>query len=98
MDPEFPNPLPANVASAEPNDLFDAANLTGVVDLDEFKHFLDHLPVAVLISKTLGGEPRTIYANAAFEANGPPPRRDKGKELVNLRCLSSRRSLRRCAG
>ena len=68
MDPETPNLLPNNVASAEPNDLFDAADLTGVVDLDEFKHLLDHLPVAVLISKTLGGEPRIVYANAAFEA------------------------------
>jgi PAS domain S-box-containing protein len=50
------------------------------VDLDEFKHFLDHLPVAVIISKIIRGEPRIVYANAAFEAlTGRPIEEVRGK-------------------
>ncbi len=65
MDPEFPS---VTASTQSLNDLFDSVDVTGAVDLDEFKHFLDHLPVAVIISKILGDEPRIIYANGAFEA------------------------------
>jgi two-component sensor histidine kinase len=45
------------------NDLIEA----GSVDLNEFKRFLDHLPVPVIISKMVKAEPRIMYANGAFE-------------------------------
>jgi hypothetical protein len=62
MNPEIPMaPDPSSAAAAQQlNDLFDSVDVTGTVDLDEFKHFLDHLPVAVIISKILKGEPRML--------------------------------------
>ena len=70
MNPEpLKRPDPgSDAATQQLNDLFDSEDLTGAVDLDEFKHFLEHLPVAVIVSKILKGEPRIVYANAAFEA------------------------------
>jgi PAS domain S-box-containing protein len=58
----------SHTAAQQINDLFEQADFDGPVDLDEFKHFLDHHPVAVIVSKRLKGEPRIVYANAVFEA------------------------------
>ena len=82
MTPEIPMPSDqSSEGAAKPlNDLLDSVDLTGGVDLDEFKHFLDHLPVAVIISKIVKGEPRIVYANASFELlMGRPLERIRGK-------------------
>lgn len=57
--------LPPN--PTQPGDLFDSWELLNEVDFEEFKHFLDHLPIAVIISKLCEGSQRIVYANAAFE-------------------------------
>jgi hypothetical protein len=61
MDPESLAPLGQGPGAAthQVNDLIEA----GPVDLDEFKHFLDHLPVAVIISKMVKAEPRIIIGH-----------------------------------
>lgn len=50
------------------NDLFDSAELTKAVETEEFKHFLAHVPIAIVISKFFRGDQRICYANKAFEA------------------------------
>ena len=49
------------------NDLFDSAELTKAVNTEEFKYLLDHIPIAVVISKFFRGDHRICYANKAFE-------------------------------
>jgi PAS domain S-box-containing protein len=49
------------------NDLFEWPDLAKVVETTEFRHFLDHIPIAIIISKLMRGEQRLVYANHAFE-------------------------------
>jgi PAS domain S-box-containing protein len=49
------------------NDIFDSVELASAVDFEEFKHFLDHVPIAIIVSKLLQGEQRVVYANKKFE-------------------------------
>lgn len=49
------------------NDLFDALDLTQAIETEEFRVFLDHVPIAIVISKRMGGEQRVVYANKAYE-------------------------------
>jgi two-component sensor histidine kinase len=37
------------------------------LEQESFKHFLDHLPVAIVISRLVGDKQRIVYANHAFE-------------------------------
>jgi PAS domain-containing protein len=50
------------------NDLFDSLELTQAVETEEFRLFLDHIPIAIVISKLIGGDQRIVYANKAYEA------------------------------
>jgi PAS domain S-box-containing protein len=50
------------------NDLFDSSELAKAIDSEDFRHFLDHVPIAIVISKLLGGDPRIIFVNKAYEA------------------------------
>jgi PAS domain S-box-containing protein len=50
------------------NDLFDSLELTQAVETEEFRLFLDHIPIAIIISKLVGGDQRIVYANKAYEA------------------------------
>ena len=54
-------------AARQINDLFDSADLSQAIRSEEFRHFLDHLPIAIVISKVLRGNQRICYANEAFE-------------------------------
>ncbi|HEY7247899.1 MAG TPA: histidine kinase dimerization/phosphoacceptor domain -containing protein [Xanthobacteraceae bacterium] len=54
--------------SQEASDLFDSLELVHAIEAEEFRHFLDHIPIAIVISKLLGNDQRIIYANNAFEA------------------------------
>jgi PAS domain S-box-containing protein len=49
------------------NDLFDALELTQAIETEEFRAFLDHIPIAIVVSKLVRGDQRIIYANKAFE-------------------------------
>jgi PAS domain S-box-containing protein len=50
------------------NDLFDSLELTQAVESEEFRVFLDHIPIAIVISKLVSGDQRIVYANQAYEA------------------------------
>ena len=52
---------------AQINDLFDLAELIQAIKSEEFRQFLDHIPIAIVISKLVRGDQRICYANEAFE-------------------------------
>lgn len=49
------------------NDLFDSVELSKAIETEEFKQFLDHIPIAIVVSKFFRGDHRICYANKAFE-------------------------------
>jgi PAS domain S-box-containing protein len=55
-------------ASQQVNDLFDALDITEAINSHEFRLFLDRLPIAVVISKIIGGDQRIVFANKSYEA------------------------------
>jgi len=55
-------------AAQQVNDLFDSEELTKAVETEEFRVFLDHIPIAIAISKLMRGDQRIIYVNKAYEA------------------------------
>src|SRR5947209_12858628 len=57
----------ADVARQQVNDLFDSIELAEALETEEFKNFLDHVPIAVVVSKRIRGEHRIVYANKTFE-------------------------------
>jgi PAS domain S-box-containing protein len=50
------------------NDLFDSLELTQAIETEEFRVFLDRIPIAIVISKLVRGDQRIVYANKAYEA------------------------------
>lgn len=54
-------------AAQQVNDLFDSTELAKAVETEEFKLFLDHLPIAIVVSKLLGGDQRIVFANKAYK-------------------------------
>ena len=78
-------PEQASEAVAPVNDIFDAVELASAVNFEEFKHFLDHVPIAVIVSKSLRGEHRIVYANKAFEVlTGRELGEIRGRGLVDI--------------
>lgn len=67
MAPPEPDQQQSDVTAEQINDLFDAAELTKAVNTEEFRHFLDHVPIAIIVSKVFRGDQRICYANKAFE-------------------------------
>lgn len=55
-------------ASQQVNDLFDALDITHAINSHEFRLFLDHVPIAIVISKIVGGDQRIVFANKSYEA------------------------------
>jgi PAS domain S-box-containing protein len=53
--------------SQQVNDLFGSLELTTAVETEEFKVFLDHVPIAIVISRLMHGDQRIVYANKAHE-------------------------------
>jgi PAS domain S-box-containing protein len=66
MDDAEPPATPAETVS-QINDLFDSAELAHAIKSEDFRKFLDHIPIAIVISKLVRGDPRICYANDAFE-------------------------------
>jgi PAS domain S-box-containing protein len=56
------------------NDLFDSPELTQAVETEEFRLFLDHIPIPIVISKLLQQEQRIVYANKSYEGLIARPR------------------------
>jgi PAS domain S-box-containing protein len=62
-----PDQQTAEDSTQQVNDLFDALELTQAVETEEFRVFLDHVPIAIAISKLVSGDQRIVYANKAYE-------------------------------
>jgi PAS domain S-box-containing protein len=54
-------------ATQQVSDLFDSPELSKAIESEEFRRFLDHVPIAIAVSKLVGGEHRIAYTNAALE-------------------------------
>lgn len=53
-------------SSQHVNDLFDSSDLAKAVETEEFKLFLDHLPIAIVVSRVLSGDRRIVFVNKAY--------------------------------
>jgi PAS domain S-box-containing protein len=62
-----PSERAPQLPSQRANDLFDSTELAKAVATEDFKVFLDHLPMAILVSKLIGGDQRIVFANKAYE-------------------------------
>ncbi|HEU5017529.1 MAG TPA: histidine kinase dimerization/phosphoacceptor domain -containing protein [Pseudolabrys sp.] len=60
-------PKEASESSRQVNDLFDSLDVE-TIDTEDFKLFLDHIPIAIVISKTIAGDQRIIFFNKAYES------------------------------
>ena len=61
-------------------DLLASQELAEAFEQEAFKHFLDNLPIAIIISKQVADEQRITYANLAFEKlTGIPAHQAFGK-------------------
>jgi PAS domain S-box-containing protein len=49
------------------NELFESTDLKQALDTEEFRVFLDHIPIAIAVSKHVHGDQRIIYANLCCE-------------------------------
>ncbi|MCK1465459.1 PAS domain S-box protein [Bradyrhizobium sp. 2] len=67
MSSEQPDPEPSETTAQQINDLFDSAELSRALETEEFKQFLDCIPIAIVVSKFFRGDQRICYANKAFE-------------------------------
>jgi PAS domain S-box-containing protein len=65
-DPEQPapglEPIPQQVEA-----LLASSEVAKAIESDQFKRFLDHIPIAIAVSKLIDGQQRLEYANPAFE-------------------------------
>jgi PAS domain S-box-containing protein len=60
-------PAATEVTTEQVNDIFNSEELAKALNTDEFKHFLDYIPIAIIVSKFFRGDQRICYANKAFE-------------------------------
>jgi PAS domain S-box-containing protein len=67
MSSEQPGKELSETTTHQINDLFDSIELTKAVETEEFKQFLDYIPIAIVVSKFFRGDQRICYANKAFE-------------------------------
>lgn len=65
--PDLPDQIPETTAE-QVNDLFDSLELSKAIETEEFRYFLDRIPIAIVISKLIRGDQRICYANKGFEA------------------------------
>ena len=65
-------------AARHVNDLFDSLQRGSAVDGREFKQLIDHVPIAIVASKQMGGEHQIVYENKCFEAKT----RRSAKEII----------------
>jgi PAS domain S-box-containing protein len=72
MPNEPPKPSPDDSAatpiSEQMGDFLSSPEMAKAIESDEFKRFLDHVPIAVVISWRVKDQQRIVYANLAFEA------------------------------
>lgn len=54
-------------SSQQADQILGSAKLVRAIESDRYKHLLDHVPVAVAVSRGAGAEQHVVYANKAFE-------------------------------
>jgi two-component sensor histidine kinase len=54
-------------SSQQADQILGSAKLVRAIESDRYKHLLDHVPVAVAVSRGSGAEQHIVYANKAFE-------------------------------
>jgi PAS domain S-box-containing protein len=64
--PADPSVLPSTPEQV--GELLSSPEMVKAAENEEFKRFLDHIPIAIVISRGLEDEQRIVYANSAFEA------------------------------
>src|SRR4051794_37635316 len=80
---EPPKP-PAEASAAQPmieqvGDLLSSPEMAKAIESDDFKRFLDHVPIAIVISRAEDKQ-RIVYANLAFQnLNDQPIAEIEGK-------------------
>jgi PAS domain S-box-containing protein len=66
--PEPPaDPSGQGPSEAQVGDLLSSAEMAKAAENEDFKRFLDHVPIAILIARGAEDAQRIVYANAAFE-------------------------------
>ncbi|MEA2991637.1 MAG: hypothetical protein QOD40_557 [Alphaproteobacteria bacterium] len=65
---EQPPIPPAQPSPEQVGELLTSPELARAIESDEFKRFLDHVPIAIVISWQVKEEQRIVYANLAFES------------------------------
>jgi PAS domain S-box-containing protein len=63
----LPEEQPSDQTAKQVNDLFDSLELTTAVETEEFRLFLEHIPIAIVISKHISGDQRIVFANKTYE-------------------------------
>ena len=79
------------------NDLFDSLEMTQAIETEEFRVFLDHIPIAIVTSKLVRGDQRIVYANNAYEALTGQACQDiygRGWSILELSAWKTTRSFR----
>ena len=54
-------------SSQQVDQILGSAKLALAIENDRYKHLLDHVPVAIAISRGSHGEQQVVYANKAFQ-------------------------------
>jgi PAS domain S-box-containing protein len=54
-------------AESQVSDLLESPQLAAAVETEEFRVFLDHIPIAILISRLVRSDPCIVYVNKAYE-------------------------------
>src|SRR5205085_11098443 len=54
-------------SSQQVDQLLSSSRLVRAIENDRYKHLLDHMPVAVAISRGSGDDQQIVYINKAFE-------------------------------
>jgi two-component sensor histidine kinase len=65
--PEQPPESTPPATPEQVGELLNSPEMARAVESDEFKRFLDHVPIALVISWQVGNDQRIVYANLAFE-------------------------------
>jgi PAS domain S-box-containing protein len=61
------DPSSASQTAEQVGELLASAEMAKAIESEEFKRFLDHVPIAIVISWRVKDEQRIVYANLAFE-------------------------------
>ena len=88
--PEQPPELSGEPTAQQVEDILSSPELVRAVENDDFKVFLDHIPVGIAVARNGDGPHRIVYANQAFESlSGLPLEAMKGSGWSVLDGFSS---------